>query len=108
LPNTFYRLQRERFGDNGDLAKRYDFLRTGDDALDEFGAGVSLYFKSLKTLAVVFLLCALISLVAVGQNQRHQVGKAATLAATEVPVYDNTTRHDIETPLRLLGMCGIA
>ena len=78
-------------------------MHTGDDALDEFGTGVSLYFKSLKTLAVVFLLCAFISLVAVYENMEHQYGKEASLDEVDVPLFDNSTRQDLETPVRMLG-----
>ena len=67
--------------------------------------GISLYFKSLKILAVVFFICALISLVAVYKNKEHQSGKDITdLQEVVLPAYDNSTRQDIETPIRMLGV----
>ena len=38
-------------------------------ALDEFGIGVSLYFKTLPMLFSVLMLCAFISLVAINENK---------------------------------------
>lgn len=96
--------QRERYGDDGEPSVPYDFFKTGDDALDEFGAGVSLYFKSLKVLAAIFLVCAAISLLAVYENKKHQFRKENSLEQVDIPVYDNSTRQDVETPLRMLGM----
>lgn len=97
-------LQREKFGENGEPSIPYDFFQTSDDALDEFGAGVSLYFKSLKALALVFLLCAFVSLLAVYENKKHQFEKETSMNAVDVPTYNNSTRQNLETPLRMLGM----
>ena len=41
------------------------------DPLEEFGIGIGLYFKSLKFLGCVIMLCALISLAAIYKNAKY-------------------------------------
>ena len=53
----------------GREAERYDIWKTSSDAFDEFGIGISLYFKTLKGLFLVIFLCAFINLVAIYQNK---------------------------------------
>lgn len=57
----------------GKPAERYNFWSTPEQALDEFGIGISLYFKTLKVLFVVLLSCALINLVAVYENKKFNL-----------------------------------
>jgi hypothetical protein len=52
---------------NGTSSVLYNFWDKSDN-LNEFGIGVSLYFKTLKALFVVLLICALISLVSISHN----------------------------------------
>jgi Cytosolic domain of 10TM putative phosphate transporter len=42
-------------------------------SLDEFGIGISLYFKTLKAIAVVMLICAFINLVAIYENKKFNL-----------------------------------
>lgn len=51
-----------------EAAVPYRFFSDPSFALDEFGIGISLYFKELKVIGVVMMICALISLVAFYQN----------------------------------------
>jgi hypothetical protein len=71
---TSYRLARpgELIDEKGRPALLYDFWRTPPEALDEFGIGVSLYFRILRALIVLFGLCAVVSIVAMVQNQQNQ------------------------------------
>ena len=62
----------ELFDENGEPAELYDFFKTDSAALDEFGIGMSLYFRTLKIMSVTCLICALILLVSVGENKRNQ------------------------------------
>jgi hypothetical protein len=72
---TSYRLARpgELMDEKGRPAILYDFWRTPAEALDEFGIGVSLYFRILRAIILVCLICGCISVLAMYQNQRHQV-----------------------------------
>lgn len=47
----------------GNPALHYPLFFSGKDILNEFGVGVSLYFKTLKALFVLLFICAFISLV---------------------------------------------
>ena len=62
---TGYRLAKlgEMVDNYGNTAELYDPYCSKSNALNEFGVGVSLYFKTLKALFVVLLTCAFISLV---------------------------------------------
>ena len=62
----------ELFDENGEPAELYDFFKTDSAALDEFGIGMSLYFRTLKIMSVTCLICALILLVSVGENKQNQ------------------------------------
>mgnify|MGYP003385203861 CR=1 FL=1 len=62
----------ELFDENGCPAELYDFFKTDSGALDEFGIGMSLYFRTLKMLGLVCFVCALILLVSVGENKKNQ------------------------------------
>lgn len=72
---TKYRLARpgELMDERGRPALLYDFWRTPAEALDEFGIGVSLYFRILRAMILIFLLCAGISILALYQNKQNQV-----------------------------------
>ena len=63
----------ELYDENGEPAELYDFFKTDSAALDEFGIGMSLYFRSLKMMGVVCFICALILLVSVEENKKNQV-----------------------------------
>jgi hypothetical protein len=52
---------------NGTSSVLYNFWDKSDN-LNEFGIGISLYFKTLKALFAVLLVCALISLVSIDHN----------------------------------------
>jgi hypothetical protein len=52
---------------NGTSSVLYNFWDKPDN-LNEFGIGISLYFKTLKALFIVLLICALISLVSISHN----------------------------------------
>jgi hypothetical protein len=52
---------------NGTSSVLYNFWDKSEN-LNEFGIGISLYFKTLKALFIVLLICALISLVSIGHN----------------------------------------
>ena len=47
----------------GNIAVHYPLFVCGQDVFNEFGVGVSLYFKTLKALFILLFLCAFISLV---------------------------------------------
>jgi hypothetical protein len=51
---------KDQFGNESQL---YPVFCTGTDVLNEFGVGVSLYFKTLKALFCLLIVCAFISLV---------------------------------------------
>jgi hypothetical protein len=51
---------KDQFGNEAQL---YPIFCAGSDVLNEFGVGVSLYFKTLKALFLLLFLCAFISLV---------------------------------------------
>jgi hypothetical protein len=72
---TSYRLARpgELMDEKGHPAILYDFWKTPAEALDEFGIGVSLYFRILRAIILMCLLCGCISLLALGENQKHQI-----------------------------------
>lgn len=54
----------------GNIALHYPLFSSGTDVLNEFGVGVSLYFKTLKALFVLLFICAFISLTAMYQNRK--------------------------------------
>lgn len=62
----------ELFDEHGEPAELYDFFKTDSGALDEFGIGMSLYFRTLKILGLVCFVCALILLVSVEENKKNQ------------------------------------
>jgi hypothetical protein len=51
---------KDQFGNEAQL---YPVFCTGTNVLNEFGVGVSLYFKTLKALFCLLFICAFISLV---------------------------------------------
>jgi hypothetical protein len=62
------------------------------------GVGIGLYFKSLKALFVVLLVCALISVVAIKENETFNP------SSSEVDAYNGLTGGDVdECPVQLLG-----
>ena len=52
---------------HGTSSVLYNFWDKSDN-LNEFGIGISLYFKTLKALFIVLLICAVISLVSISHN----------------------------------------
>lgn len=68
---TGYRLAREGelAGKDGHPAKLY-YMSDSSEVLDEFGIGIGLYFKTVKFLFVMFLMCALISLISIYENAK--------------------------------------
>jgi hypothetical protein len=68
--------------------------------MDEFGVGVSLYFKTLKTLFVVMLICALIEMVAIYANIQFNPDQYDI--NTESLLYPGVNPPP-PTPLQLLG-----
>mmetsp|Transcript_22556 Transcript_22556/g.32971 ORF Transcript_22556/g.32971 Transcript_22556/m.32971 type:complete len:978 (-) Transcript_22556:237-3170(-) len=95
-------LPGELFDENGEPAKLYDFFESKANALDEFGVGVSLYFRTLKAFCIVFLICGCVSLLAVDANRVNQVQKSHSGPAEE-PNCDGTYSPDVETPMRMTG-----
>jgi len=53
----------------------YEFF-SPSNALDEFGIGVSLYFRTLKSMFIVLLFCALINLVAIYENMSFNLDQS--------------------------------
>ena len=49
----------------------YKVTEADELQMNEFGIGVSLYFKTLKLLFIVMFLCAFISLAAIQRNTKH-------------------------------------
>jgi hypothetical protein len=69
---TGFRLanEGELFDDvTNEPAELYQFFGTPASAMDEFGIGVALYFKSLKGIFMVITACAFINLIAIRANQ---------------------------------------
>lgn len=74
---TGYTLAKPGEMKRGDVvAEDYKFFTTPEKALSEFGIGISLYFQSLKAVFVVILICALISMVAIDENRKHNPTEA--------------------------------
>lgn len=55
----------------GEACEFYKVTEADELQMNEFGIGVSLYFKTLKLLFIVMFLCAFISLVAIQRNTKH-------------------------------------
>lgn len=62
---TGFRLAKagELADENGQPSQLYDPVCSKSNAFDEFGVGIALYFKTLKALFWLLMLCAFISLV---------------------------------------------
>ena len=92
MANEFHRMQRPRrcpdpkqptqyrmnhmgemhlINDHNSKFKLYDPIKTPSHALDEFGIGISIYFRSLKGLFIVIIICAFINLIAIYQNMKY-------------------------------------
>lgn len=88
---TGHRLARlgEKVGPNFERARLYNFLNDGIGALDEFGIGISLYFRQLLFMAAVLGICACVMLPAVFTNQdaseAEGLGQTIIGSATGVP-----------------------
>lgn len=96
---TGYRLARpgELAGADGSPAVLYS-LCDSSAALDEFGIGIGLYFKTVKYLFVVFSACALISLVTIYENSKSNPD------SDDVDVFKRMFNTTIdETSLTLVG-----
>jgi hypothetical protein len=70
-------------------------------AFNDFGVGVSLYFKSLKALFCVLFLCAFISLVAMYHNKQFNPDQD-TIDSDRLD-YPNSSEDPSPTPLYLIG-----
>jgi hypothetical protein len=97
---------------------QYHFLWSGADSLDEFGLGVSLYFKTLKAFGIIFLVSGLIAIIAMNENYEYQNNFSGFSAPPDVDC--TKTRLDpsegappeqigefdppnVDTPTRILG-----
>lgn len=88
--------------DDGNTAKLYDFFTTPSSALDEFGIGLSLYFASIKALFIVFVISALVLLVAIYENKSHQY-HVSTTPEDDGPYCNIFHNGTAPTRLNLLG-----
>lgn len=97
-----YRLARpgELFDEKNNPAVLYDPYCGKVDAFDEFGVGISMYFRTLKVLFWMLLLCAFISLTAVYRNRQFNPDEDDIDHIKEVNNY-NATRE--ATPRSLIG-----
>ena len=68
---------------NGKSSVLYSFWGKSDN-LNEFGIGISLYFKTLKALFFVLLICALISLVSINHNSDFNPDNTPTMLVGSV------------------------
>lgn len=102
---TKYRLAYpgELEDEEGNTATLYDFFRTPSSALDEFGIGLSLYFASVKALFVVFLISALVLLVAVYENRTHQYHVSTPPDDDGPYCFSYVHNESVPTRLNLLG-----
>ena len=92
---------------------QYHFLKSSADSLDEFGLGVSLYFKTLKAFGVIFLVCGLIGIVAMNENYEYQENYSGLLTPPDPDCDRASADHEdnngkfepphVDTPTRLLG-----
>mmetsp|Transcript_20765 Transcript_20765/g.29851 ORF Transcript_20765/g.29851 Transcript_20765/m.29851 type:complete len:963 (-) Transcript_20765:164-3052(-) len=100
---TGYRLAKlgEMVDNYGNTAELYDPYCSKSNALNEFGVGVSLYFKTLKALFVVLLTCAFISLVAIYQNRKYNPDQDDIDAGNAM--YPNSDADPDPTPIQLVG-----
>lgn len=102
-------------GGNGNTGSvEYNFLKSDAKSLDEFGLGVSLYFKTLKAFGVIFIVAALISIVAMNENFEYQrsyfgfLPPEGTINCTlsSPDHFENEGEFQppiVDTPVRLLG-----
>jgi hypothetical protein len=67
--------ERDSYGNEAQL---YPLFCSGGDVLNEFGVGVSLYFKTLKALFLLLFLCAFISLVSEVRREEGSMIDALT------------------------------
>lgn len=74
---TGYRLAREgELTDKDGRPTILYYITDSSSVLDEFGIGIALYFKTVKYLFVVFLACALISLISIDENAKSNPDSA--------------------------------
>jgi hypothetical protein len=91
----------------------YSCFKSDASSLDEFGLGVSLYFKTLKAVGIMFLISALIGIIAMNENYEYQDNYAGLItppdpdcSLSDPDHEDNNGRFEpphVDTPTRLLG-----
>lgn len=96
---TGYRLAKpgELVNAQGEPSMPYSLFKTEADAIDEFGIGISLYFKTVKVLFVLFTFMALICLISMYEN------KKSNPTADDVDFYKLLGMTIDETPVQLIG-----
>ena len=86
-------LPGELRSETGEPAELYQPFSADTEAIFEFGVGVSLYFKTLKVFVVTFLVCALVSLIAIQANLSNNPDNTET--RLQGSAY-GTTRADLK------------
>ena len=91
----------------------YNCFKSDGKSLDEFGLGVSLYFKTLKAFGLIFLVSALIGVIAMNENYEYQENYSGLLippdpdcSLSDPDHVDNNGEFNpphVDTPTRLLG-----
>jgi hypothetical protein len=71
---TGYRLARtgELIDEKGNAATLYRPFRENLSAFDEFGIGISLYFRILFSLWIIFFFCGIVCIIAMSENIKYQ------------------------------------
>lgn len=96
-----YRISRpgELIGEDGETATTIDPFLAKSEYFNGFGIGVSLYFRTVKGLFIIFITCACILIIAMSKNNDDQYPK---YNSDELILPVNMT-YPVETPVRLLG-----
>ena len=91
----------------------YHFLKSDAKSLDEFGLGVSLYFKTLKAFGAIFLVSGLIAIIAMNENYEYQQKYPGFFTPPDPDCDLSSPDHEdnngqfeppvVDTPTRLLG-----
>jgi predicted RND superfamily exporter protein len=94
-----YRLARpgELVNAQGEPSMPYSLLKSKSNAIDEFGIGISLYFKTVKVLFALFVILALICLIPMYENKKSN-------PTTEDVDFLQTLGINVDaTPVQLIG-----
>ena len=67
----------------GAPAEKYHIFKTPLQSLDEFGVGISLYFRQLMVLSIIFLICGIVSIPAIYHNTSFNPPDTSLLAKGE-------------------------